>query len=179
MKDLSLNVLDITHNSISAKASHITVALTDKNGEIRIRITDDGCGMSEEMLRRVTDPFTTTRTTRRVGMGLPLLKMAAEQTGGSLRIDSRLGEGTEVEAVFVKDHIDCPPLGDMASTVSMLMGAVPADCDLCYRYETESGEFSVSASEIREILGEDISLSEPEIQLWLNGYITEQEKAIS
>ena len=179
MKDLSLNVLDVTHNSISAKASQITVSLSDKDGEIRIRITDDGCGMSEEMLRNVTDPFTTTRTTRRVGMGLPLLKMAAEQTGGSLSITSTLGEGTEVEALFVKDHIDCPPLGDMASTVSMLMGAVPAECDLRYVYSTAAGEFSVSTSEIREILGEDISLNEPEIQMWLKEYIEQQEKAIS
>ena len=179
MKDLSLNVLDVTHNSISAKASHITVALTDRDGCIRITITDDGCGMSEDMLRKVTDPFTTTRTTRRVGMGLPLLKMAAEQTGGSLSIKSTLGEGTEVEALFVKDHIDCPPLGDMASTVSMLMGAVPAECDLRYIYETSAGEFSVSTSEIREIIGEDMSLNEPEIQMWLKEYIEEQEKAIS
>ena len=178
MKDLSLNVLDITHNSISAGAEHIDLSISVDKDSIIICITDDGCGMDEEMLARVTDPFTTTRTTRKVGMGIPLFKLAAEQTEGSLEIKSKKGEGTEVRAVFNKNHIDCPPLGDMAATAAMLMAAVPTDSDLTYTFSTEKGSFSIGTAEIREILGTEISLSEPEVQMWIRGYIQEQEKAI-
>ena len=178
MKDLSLNVLDITHNSISAGARHIDLSVTTDTDRIVICITDDGCGMDEEMLARVTDPFTTTRTTRRVGMGIPLFKLAAEQTEGSLSIKSKKGVGTEVCAIFNKNHIDCPPLGDMAATAAMLMAAVPESSDLTYTFNTEKGSFSIGTAELREILGTDISLSEPEVQNWIRGYIQEQEKAI-
>ena len=178
MKDLSLNVLDITHNSISAGAEHIDLSISIDTESIIICITDDGCGMDEDMLARVTDPFTTTRTTRKVGMGIPLFKLAAEQTKGTLSIKSKKGEGTEVRAVFNKNHIDCPPLGDMASTAAMLMAAVPAESDLTYTFSTEKGSFSIGTAEIREILGTDISLSEPEVQMWIREYIQEQEKAI-
>ena len=143
MKELSLNVLDITHNSITAGAKQIDLTLELTADRIVIRIRDDGCGMDEKMLASVTDPFTTTRTTRRVGMGIPLFKLAAEQSEGYLDIKSRKNEGTEVTAVFNKNHIDCPPLGDMAATVAMLMAAVPEDSDLNYRFETEKGGFSL------------------------------------
>jgi hypothetical protein len=175
VKDLSLNVLDVTHNSITAGAKQIDLSIEETADTLRICIRDDGCGMDEKLLASVTDPFTTTRTTRRVGMGIPLFKLAAEQTGGSLEIKSTVNVGTEVTAVFHRDHIDCPPLGDMAATVAMLMAAVPEESNLTYRFETEKGGFSLGTAELREILGEGIPLGEPEVQQWIAEHIREQE----
>ena len=129
MKELSLNILDITKNSVSAKATNILISLvTDESGWLTLKIVDDGCGMSDETVRNVTDPFYTTRTTRKVGMGIPLLKLAAEQTGGSLDIASSTDEsshGTAVTATFDTNSIDFMPVGDIASTVSILIGGSP------------------------------------------------------
>ena len=121
MKELSLNILDVAKNSVSAGASLIEVSLSeDSDGILTLIIKDDGCGMSEETLRGVTDPFYTTRTTRKVGMGLPLLKMAAEQTGGTLKIVSSQKEGesgTELCATFNTKSIDFMPIGDIISSI--------------------------------------------------------------
>ena len=119
MKELSLNVLDIAQNSVKAGAQHLDIELSRRDGWLTIRIADDGCGMDEAFLRSVTDPFTTTRTTRKVGMGLPLFKLAAEQTGGALSITSRQGEGhgTTVTATFDTNHVDCAPLGDLTGMI--------------------------------------------------------------
>ena len=125
MKELSLHILDIAQNSIAAGAKHVDLTVEEGEGLLRITVADDGRGMSPEFLASVTDPFTTTRTTRKVGLGLPLLRLAAEQTGGELRVESQLGVGTTVTATFHADHIDCPPLGDTASTVSLLAQGLP------------------------------------------------------
>ena len=110
MKDLSLHLLDVAKNSVAAGASHVAVTLEeDEAGWLTLTIADDGRGMSPEFLAQVTDPFTTTRTTRKVGLGLPLLRLTAEQTGGSLAIESALGAGTTVTARFQRRHLDCPP----------------------------------------------------------------------
>ena len=110
MKEIALHILDIAQNSITAGADRLEIALTEENGAISLTIADDGRGMSPELLATVSDPFTTTRTTRKMGLGLPLLRLAAEQTGGSLTIESTLGAGTTVRALFRGDHIDCPPV---------------------------------------------------------------------
>ena len=178
MKDLSLNILDVAHNSIRAGAKLIEITLDWQDPLLTVTIKDNGCGMSEEMLRTVTDPFTTSRTTRRVGMGLPLFKLAAEQTGGSLSISSTLGEGTEVKAVFHTDHIDCPPAGDVASTAALIAGALEEGSNLIFTERNGESEFSLDTAQIREILGPEIPLGDPEIQAWLSGYMEEQEKAI-
>ena len=104
MRELSLNILDIVENSVRAGATLIKVSVIAKDGFLTIEIADDGKGMSEEFLRSVTDPFTTTRTTRKVGMGIPLFKMAAETANGSFDIKSKLGAGTTVTAKFEIDH---------------------------------------------------------------------------
>ena len=178
MKDLSLNVLDVTENSIRAGAKLIELSIEAADNILTITIKDNGCGMSPEMLRTVTDPFTTSRTTRRVGMGLPLFKLAAEQTGGGLAIDSELGKGTMVTARFYTDHIDCPPLGDMASTVAMLAAGLPDGSEMIYKRSKNDRSFVLDTGEIRAILGGDISLGEPEVQLWLTEYLREQENSI-
>ena len=131
MKELSLNILDIAQNSIKAGASNIGVLLEETADTLEIAITDDGCGMTQDVVRSVTDPFYTTRTTRSVGMGVPLLKLAAEQTGGSFSIESvselddPQAHGTTVRALFYKNHLDYTPLGDVVSTVCTLIQGSP------------------------------------------------------
>ena len=127
MKELSLNVLDIAENSIKAGATLIQISINENSDELILEIKDDGCGMKAEMLENVINPFCTTRTTRKVGLGIPLLKMASEQTGGELAIHSRHVDefpdhhGTTVRASFFKGHIDFTPLGDIISTVVTLI----------------------------------------------------------
>ena len=121
MRELALHVLDIAENSVKANASLVTVEIIAKDNILTIRISDDGRGMSEEFLSKVTDPFTTTRTTRKVGMGIPLLKQAAETSGGAFDIKSKLGVGTTVTATFLLDDVDRMPLGDVAETATTLL----------------------------------------------------------
>ena len=175
MKELSLNILDVAKNSVRAGASHVAITLEeDEAGWLAITIADDGCGMSQEFLASVTDPFTTTRTTRKVGLGLPLYRLAAEQTGGALTIRSALGKGTTVTATFDRRHLDCPPLGDLAGTIALLIQGSP-DIDFTYRHTTPRGEAALDTAELRSELGEDISLAEPEVFAWIQDYLSEQE----
>ncbi len=128
MRELSLNVMDVAQNSVRAQATlvFITVEDSDKNDSLTITIEDNGCGMTEEQVAQVIDPFFTTRTTRKVGLGVPLFKMSAEQTGGSFSIESEVGRGTKTQASYVKSHVDMTPLGDINSTVSILIRCNPA-----------------------------------------------------
>ncbi len=180
MKELSLNILDITQNSISAGASHITIALTEEeNGRLTLVIADNGCGMTEEVLRRVSDPFYTTRTTRKVGMGISLLTLAAEQTGGTVTITSvhesvdPVGHGTTLTATFDTKSIDFPPLGDMVETLSVIIQGHP-EIDYSFRHITPARTVSLETSELREVLGEDVSLAEYEVMQWIESYLREQ-----
>ena len=180
MKELSLNILDITQNSISAGASHITIALTEEeNGRLTLVIADNGCGMTEEVLRRVSDPFYTTRTTRKVGMGISLLTLAAEQTGGTVTINSvhesvdPVGHGTTLTATFDTKSIDFPPLGDMVETLSVIIQGHP-EIDYSFRHITPTRTVSLETSELREVLGEDVSLAEYEVMQWIESYLREQ-----
>ena len=123
MQELSLNILDIAENSTRAGATLVEIAVTEDpdRDTLTIAVRDNGCGMDEKLLKSVRDPFTTTRTTRRVGLGVPLLEEAAQATGGHLSIRSAPGKGTELEAVFGYSHIDRMPLGDLAGTISALI----------------------------------------------------------
>ncbi|MDO4741687.1 MAG: ATP-binding protein, partial [Eubacteriales bacterium] len=122
MRELADNILDIAQNSISAGASlvEIDITVSREKGTIEFVFKDDGCGMSEEMVRTVTDPFTTTRKTRKVGLGLPLLKQTALMTGGDFDIASKVGEGTCVRVSFGLENIDRPPMGDVPGTLFTL-----------------------------------------------------------
>ena len=124
MEELSLNILDIAQNSVRAGAHHveISIAVSFAQDRLSISITDDGCGMSQEQIAKVEDPFFTTRTTRKVGLGVPFFKMAALMTGGSFSIQSQIGRGTRVEGVFGLGHIDRMPSGNVADTRCILMG---------------------------------------------------------
>lgn len=179
MKELSLHILDVAKNSVKAGASLVGIdVLTDRSGMMTIRITDNGCGMTEEILARVTDPFYTTRTTRKVGLGLPLLRLAAEQTGGSFRLTSSTEKGksgTQVEACFDTESIDCMPMGDIVSTVCTLISGSP-EIDFVFSDVDERKERQVSLDtrQMREVLGEGVSLAELEIQMWMSEYLCEQ-----
>ena len=173
MKELSLHILDIAENSVKAGASLIEISVSEDENKnlLDIEIKDNGCGMSEEFLKRVKDPFSTTRTTRRVGMGLSLFEAAAEQCGGKLDIESKEGVGTDVFVTFTLNHIDRAPLGDMAGTLETLIGGSP-DKDFIYRYRKNGKEFVLNTAALRETLG-DVPLDTPEVILWIGEYIKE------
>ena len=178
MRELSLNILDIAQNSISAGASLITIEVSENTTDntLLIGIYDNGKGMSEEQVKSVIDPFFTTRTTRKVGMGIPLFKMAAEQTGGRLEIKSELGVGTEVKAYFKTDSVDFTPLGDVASTIQMLI-TMNTDRDFVYKHIVNEKEFVCDTREIKEILG-DVPLDTYEVSQWLKDFITENTEVL-
>ena len=167
MKDLSLHILDIAQNSIRAGATLIVISLQRQEGILDLLVQDNGFGMAQDFLQQVTDPFTTTRTTRRVGLGLPLLKMAAEQTGGTFAIESALGEGTSLHVRFIEGHIDTPPVGWMSDTMVTLIQGAP-DIDFVYR----DNAFELDTRALREVL-EDVPLNTPEALLWIAEHILE------
>lgn len=171
-------MLDVAQNSVAAGAKSIDMILEENAQHLCcLAVADNGKGMSPEFLANVTDPFTTTRTTRKVGMGLPLLRMMAEQTGGRLEIESEVGVGTTVTVWFQANHIDCPPLGDMPSTVALLIQGAP-DVEWTYRHTTPKGTFTLDTRELRTVLGPDVPLSEPNVTLWIQEYLQEQEQEI-
>lgn len=178
MRELSLNVLDIAQNSIAAAATQIQMEVVERTDAhtLTIGIYDNGCGMTDEQVKSVLDPFYTTRTTRKVGMGVPLFKMAAEQTGGTLTVSSKVGIGTNIKAVFHTDSVDFTPLGDMASTVTTLV-SMNTEIQFLYRHKVDKKEFVFDTVEIREILG-DVPLSEPAVMQWMREFIEENTKAL-
>lgn len=178
MPELSLNILDVAQNSVTAgsQVTVISVAADTAADRLTIRISDAGCGMTPEQVAKVTDPFYTTRTTRKVGLGVPFFKMAAELTGGSFEIASKVGEGTTVTAVFGLRHIDRMPLGDIASTMTSLIGPNP-DIDFVLEYTVDNKGFVMDTREFRSILGPDIPLSAPEVLTYIAGYINENISA--
>ncbi len=178
MRELSLNILDIAQNSISANATLIEIEVTEssKENSLIIKINDNGCGMSAEMLESVKDPFCTTRTTRKVGMGIPLFKMAAEMTGGSFDIQSAVGVGTRVTAVFKMDSIDFTPLGDIDETIAALV-TMNTNIDFVYRLTVDGKQFTLLTTQLKEILG-GVPLSDTEVSMWLRGYLQEQTQII-
>ena len=177
MKELSLFLLDIAENSVSAGASRIELELSEEGGEILFRVSDNGCGMTPEFLARVTDPFTTSRTTRKVGMGIPLLKMTAEMSGGSFSIRSTPGEGTETAARFSASSLDTPPMGDLPSTLVTLIQGAP-DRDFVLLRRRNGTEYTLNTGELREIMGE-VPLDEPEVLDWILSWLREQESGLT
>ena len=178
MKELSLNILDIAQNSLTAGSTLVEILLEETEDTLRITVKDNGCGMSEEMVRRVTDPFCTSRKTRKVGLGIPFFKLAAEQTGGTLELESIPEErspekhGTVISGLFRKNHLDFTPLGDVVSTICTLIQGC-GDVDIVYRHEMNGGEVALDTREMREMLG-GIPLCEPEILVWIKENLAEQ-----
>ena len=178
MRELSLNIMDIAQNSVRANASVIKIDVTEdtEKSTLEIKISDNGCGMSEEQVKSVIDPFFTTRTTRKVGLGIPLFKMAAEQTGGFLSIESQLGNGTVVTAKFISSHMDMTPLGDINSTISILIRCNP-DTNIVFTHTVNEQSFTLDTNELKEVLG-DVPLDTPEVMQWIDDYLKEQTEIL-
>ena len=167
MRELADNIMDIAQNSISAGASLTEVHIRVCHAEDRITFIfrDDGCGMSEELVRSVTEPFTTTRKTRKVGLGLPLLKQTAEMTGGTMDIQSTVGVGTVVTASFGLGHLDRPPMGDVAGAWFSLVVMNP-DKDFLFTFDYDGKDFTFDTRVIRETVA-PIPLNQMEISAWI------------
>lgn len=181
MDELSLYVLDITMNSVRAGATDIYIEISEEGEWLYFTVRDNGCGMTEEQQKKLENPFFTTRKTRKVGLGIPFLKMLAEMTGGNVKIDSvhesvRADHGTVTMAKFGRNHIDFIPLGDMVETVKTLIQGSP-EINFTYRHKTEHGEVTLSCAEMREVLGE-VPLNEPEILTWIGENLREQYEGL-
>lgn len=173
MKELSLHILDIVQNSVKAKATEIRIDIIEspEKNLLEILIADNGCGMSKDFLKRVRDPFATTRTTRKVGMGISLFEAAAQQSGGYLDIVSEEGKGTTLYVCFELDNIDRAPVGDMAETMVTIIMSAP-DINYVYTHRRSDKEFVFNTKDIKETLG-NVSVTNPEILGWIKEYITE------
>jgi hypothetical protein len=171
MREISLHLMDIIENSVGAKADFIEIEILEniKDDILKITITDNGYGMDNEMLNKVTDPFVTSRTTRRVGLGISLFKSACERCEGSLNITSQIKKGTKVIAIMKYSHIDRAPLGKIEDT--LLTHLMNSDINLFYIHRIDDKEFNFDTHKIKEIVGDD--LSSPNILLWIKEYIRE------
>lgn len=176
MRELSLHLMDIIENSVAAHANLINIEIKELPDEDKLIITvkDNGCGMDEKMVEHVKDPFTTTRQTRKVGLGISLLEAACKRCDGNLNVKSELNKGTEVTAYMKYSHIDREPLGKIEETIvtSLLNPSV----DIAYKHVVGNKEFIFDSREIRKITGHDIS--QPEILQWIKEYIHENLESI-
>ena len=173
MNELSLHILDICQNSIKANASLIKIIITDNtlNNIYKIEIIDNGSGMDKKTLSQVADPFFTTRTTRKVGLGISLFKMAAEMTEGSLEIISTINEGTKVTTIFQNDHIDRAPLGYIEDTLSILI-LNENYIDIYYKHIFNDNIYIFDTREIRKVL-EGIPFTDYNVIMWIKNNIQE------
>ncbi|MDA3779703.1 MAG: ATP-binding protein [Bacteroidales bacterium] len=173
MKDISSHILDIVQNSISADADCIQISLEENSAKniLKLKIKDNGNGMGKEFLAKVSDPYSTTRTTRNVGMGLALLKQHAERTNGYLKIESEINVGTEIRAVFELNNIDRQPVGNIAGTIVLLVAANPKT-EFTYNHIYNDSKYSFNSKEIKAVLG-DMKISNPTIRQYLKEMIEE------
>ena len=176
LPEISLNILDIAQNSIRAEANLIEIGvLIDRKADtLTVIINDNGCGMTKEQIAHVEDPFFTTRSTRKIGLGVPFFKMSAIITGGSFEITSEVKVGTKVKAVFVLSHIDRMPLGDINSTIHTLV-TYNTNIDFVYTYEFDGESFVLDTRQMREILG-GVPLDAPEVSEYIKEYLDENKK---
>ena len=182
MKELSLNILDIAQNSLTAKATLLKIILEENNDFLRITIADNGCGMDEQTVKNVVDPFYTTRKTRKVGLGIPFFKLASEQTGGSITLESTPesldaeNHGTTISGVFYKTSIDFTPLGDIISTVCTLVQSLDYT-ELVFTHSFPNGSVELDTAALKEVLG-DVPLSTPDVLVWIKEYLSEQYEEV-
>ena len=178
MKEIALHLLDIVQNSVKAGAAHVGIEFAlDESGLLTMTVRDDGCGMDPEFVARVRNPFVTTRTTRKVGLGIPLLTQNAMLSGGSVSIESEVGKGTTITATFHTDSIDCLPLGDLASTMATMIMGSPDKPEFSISCSSPAGNMSLSTEEIRPAL-EGVSLAEPEVVQWIQQSLREEIEPI-
>ncbi len=177
MNEISLHILDIVQNSIAAGALQIFLEIVEdfKADVLTVSIADDGCGMDEATVQQAQSPFSTSRKTRKVGLGIPMFREGCLVCGGQFGIKSAPGKGTKVWGSYRLSHIDRPPLGNMADTVYLLVAANP-NMDFVYSHcvDEESGEFSTV--EVRQALGHDVPLDNPDVLQWVRQYLNELEQ---
>lgn len=167
-----MNILDIVENSIGAGASTVDIAIDyQHDGTLLLTVDDDGAGMDKETVMSAISPFYTSRTTRKVGFGIPFLKMAAEMTGGEFGIESEPGKGTAVKATFITEHIDMVPLGDLGSTMSVLISCNP-ETDFVCAVRRNGRSFTVSSREIKNIL-DGVPIESPEVAVFIKEFVEE------
>jgi hypothetical protein len=175
LRDISLHLLDIIQNSVKAEATSISIMISadEATDRLKVIVTDNGCGMDADFLKKVTDPFTTTRKTRKVGLGIPLLKESCEMTGGNLEIISTIGAGTRLEADFIISSIDRIPIGNIGDTFFSLTLDRP---EIDYRIDFIHGDnkFTLDYSDIRKQL-DDVPLNELSICTWIKESIEEEK----
>ena len=172
MQEIAMSILDIAYNSIRANASLIKILIHDSNNLniINIQIIDNGKGMEQATIKKVIDPFYTTRTTRKVGLGIPMFKENIEATGGKFSIESTINVGTKVEGEFVKGHIDCPPMGNIDTIITLIQA--DDKIDYLFKYTSDNFEFVLDTKEIKKIL-DGIPINLPDVIIWLKDYIKE------
>lgn len=173
MTEISLNILDIAENSVKAGATLTEILVSASHADNRLTVTlrDNGCGMDETQVANVVDPFYTTRTTRKIGLGIPFFKESAETAGGSFALSSTPGVGTTVTAIYQLNHIDRMPMGDLTATMHTLI-TMHEEIDFYFLYRVDDRETVVDTREFREILG-DLSFKEPEISNYIKEYLKE------
>ena len=175
MKEISLHILDLAQNSVVAGASSIKIEIDEdtKADRFEVTLTDNGKGMSEEMAKSVVSPFVTTRTTRKVGLGIPLFVAGCQACDGNFQLQSKLGLGTTIKGWYVRSHIDRPPLGDIEETITLLIGANPA-IRFYYRHRLDAAEYDLDTAELKDTLGE-VPLDTPEVLAWIKDYLINNE----
>ncbi len=173
MQELSMNILDVAENSVRASATLVEITIDEKPQEdiLSVIISDNGCGMTPEQIKNVTNPFYTTRSTRKVGLGVPFFKMAAELTGGKLEIQSTVGVGTVLKAHFVRSSIDLMPLGDINETIGTLIHCNP-HIDFIYTRRFENAQMTLDTREFRHIL-DGIELNDPKVSKFIREFLAE------
>ncbi|WP_029502833.1 ATP-binding protein [Lachnoclostridium phytofermentans] len=178
MPEISLNVLDVAQNSIRADATLIAITVTvNRNKDtLTIAIKDNGCGMTKDQVTRVLDPFYTTRTTRKIGLGIPFFQHAAIATGGNFSIESVVGEGTVVTASFILSHIDRMPLGDMTSTMHTLI-TLNNRIDFLYTYTVDNRSFTLDTREFRMIL-DGVPFNTPDVSNYIRDFLSENKQEV-
>ena len=179
MQDFAMHILDLAHNSIRANAKTLDLRILEdpNNDRFEVELRDDGCGMDEDMLKKARDPFYTTRTTRKIGLGIPLFEGTATQCQGEFTLRSVVNQGTRISASMKYSHIDRPPLGDLGLTVAMILQANPKmRFRLDYTYEKQ--KFRLDSEEIQATLGDDVTIDEPEILLFIQDYVREHIKTL-
>lgn len=180
MQELCLHIIDVVQNSVSAGSGTVRVTLKDSHKEdiILIQVADDGKGMDEQTLTNVQNPFYTTKSGKKVGLGIPLLKESALFCDGNFNMESTPGKGTSVTATFKKSHIDTPPVGDVKDTLfTTIVGT--DQCNIDITYTTDNGTFNISINEIKQEIGDDIPLTHPEVIKFLRDYINQNIDQIS
>ena len=178
MKELAMHVYDLMENSTAANSTEVKLTIRDslKDNIYAFTIEDHGKGMTPEFMAKVTDPYTTSRTTRKVGLGLPLIKMHTENCGGGMKLQSEVGKGTRLDFWFQHNHWDRPPMGDLAGTIVMLCAA-HEDIHIIYKHITDEGEFVFDTDEIHEAL-DGMSMNDVKVMGWLKDMVQENLEAI-